>query len=225
MTLEAYGSELASDLQRLVRGVLPTRRAVSQVVRGGKSHIRPGSRKISAIPLTAGGRRIGSLSFTFDLELDSTGQYPAVSKSSIHILAYSTNRPIIRYEFLRDSHSHPHAHWHVHGESTELGRLLPMKRRKADSLEKIHLPVGGVRFRPGLEDVLQMLVVDIGVDSRLGWRQVIERSRAQWRQRQAHVVVRDYPEIAVKALRELGYSVVDEPQQARHPGRQRLFAY
>lgn len=168
---------------------------------------------------------MGSLSFTFDLELDSTGQYPAVSKSSIHILAYSTNRPIIRYEFLRDSHSHPHAHWHVHGESTELGRFLPMKMRKADSLEKIHLPVGGVRFRPGLEDILQMLVVDIGVDSRPGWRQVIERSRAQWRQRQAHVVVRDYPEIAVKALRELGYSVVDEPQQARHPGHQRLFAY
>jgi hypothetical protein len=171
------------------------------------------------------GRRVGSLQFNFELELDSVGLYPAVVSSKVHVLTHATNRPVLRYEYVREANRHPQAHWHVHGQSTELGRLLTGKKRKADTLEKIHLPVGGSRFRPSLEDVLQMLITDVGIDARPGWNRVIEDSRVRWRERQTRVVVRDHPEIAVGELKSMGY-VIDEPKRTvPHAGRRRLFAY
>ncbi len=224
-SLELFGQELATDLQRLIRGVLPTSRAVVSVGTRQKSSVRPGARRVSAVPLLCAGRRVGGLEFNFDLEMDSSGHFPAVVSSRVHVLTHATNRPVLRYEYIRDSNKSPHAHWQVHGQSTELGRLLSRRKRKADSLEKIHLPVGGPRFRPGLEDVLQMLVVDVGVDARPGWQRVIDESRVGWRERQTRVVVRDHPSAAAEELRRLGYTV-DEPQRpASHYGRRRLFAY
>jgi len=223
--LDIYGRELATDLQELIRGVLPTQRAVTNVGTRSKSSVRPGARKVSAVPLLCQGRRVGSLQFNFELELDSVGRHPAVVSSKVHVLTHATNRPVLRYEYVREANSHPQAHWHVHGQSTELGRLLTGKKRKADALEKIHLPVGGPRFRPSLEDVLQMLVSDVGVDARPGWNRVIEDSRIRWRERQTRVVVRDHPEIAVGELRSMGYMIDESKSTVPHAGRRRLFAY
>lgn len=224
-SLEILGQELATSLQDLIRGVLPTRRAVANVGTRYKSSVRPGKRHVLPVPLLCDRRRVGSLVFKFDLKLDSAGKYPAVVTSKIHVLTHATNRPVLRYEYVREANNHPHAHWHVHGQSTELGRLLTAKKRRADSLEKIHLPVGGARFRPALEDVLQMLVLDVGIDARPGWQRVIEQSRNQWRERQTRVVVRDHPEIAAAELRSLGYIVDDSNRAAPHSGRRGLFAY
>lgn len=224
-SLEIYGQELATSLQVLIRGTLRTSRAVVSVGTRARTTVRPGTRQASKVPLHCGGRRVGSLDFTFDLDLDSVGEYPAVVSSEIHVLAHATNRPVLRYEYIRQANKSPHAHWQVHGQSTDLGRLLSGKRRKADSLEKIHLPVGGARFRPSLEDVLQMLIVDVGIDARSGWQRVIEQSRNQWRERQARVVVRDHPELAVEELKRLGYIVNGIDRSTYHSGRNRLFAY
>lgn len=223
--LQKFGQELATDLQQLIRGVLPTSRAVTNVGTLNRSSVRPGTRNVSAVPLLCGGRRVGSLQFNSELELDSVGRHPAVMSSRVHILTHATNRPVLRYEYVREANRHPQAHWHVHGQSTDLGRVLSGKKRRADSLEKIHLPVGGARFRPSLEDVLQMLIVDVGIDARPGWQRVIDDSRLRWRERQARVVARDNPQIVTEELRSIGYAIEEPRRVVPHAGRKRLFAY
>ena len=75
------------------------------------------------------------------------------------------------------------------------------------ALSSLHLPIGGERFRPCLEDFLQFLVVDCGVDHHEGWFEPLTRGRERWRRKQLAAVVRDVPGEAALALRELGWTV------------------
>ncbi|MDQ1286067.1 MAG: hypothetical protein QG663_1493, partial [Thermodesulfobacteriota bacterium] len=47
----------------------------------------------------------------------------------------------------------------------------------------VHIPIGGTRFRPCIEDVLQMLISEFGVD-RIDqtWREALDKGRTRWRQ-------------------------------------------
>jgi hypothetical protein len=46
-------------------------------------------------------------------------------------------------------------------------------------MSDLHFPVGGSRFRPSLEDVLDMLVRELGVDHEPGWRDALARAASQ----------------------------------------------
>jgi hypothetical protein len=75
-------------------------------------------------------------------------------------------------------------------------------------LSKVHLPVGGFRMRPCLEDFLQLLVYEFKFDAEAGAQQVIDDGRVKWRGRQLAAMVRDDPETAARVLRDqLGYHV------------------
>jgi hypothetical protein len=75
------------------------------------------------------------------------------------------------------------------------------------AMRELHFPVGGPRFRPCLEDVLELLVVEFGVDCSDEGREALRRGRVTWRTLQLATAVRDSPDIAVGTLRELGYTV------------------
>ena len=84
-------------------------------------------------------------------------------------------------------------------------------------LSKLHLPVGGARMRPCLEDLLQLLVEEFLFDAMPGALQAIENGRVKWRRRQLAAMVRDDPEEAVRVLRdELDYKVI--PPTSGVPG-------
>lgn len=72
---------------------------------------------------------------------------------------------------------------------------------------QLHLPLGGPRFRPALEDVLEMLVVEFAIDRSAEWRSSLREGRSLWRDTQLRAAVADNPEAAVEALTELGFSV------------------
>lgn len=74
-------------------------------------------------------------------------------------------------------------------------------------MHELHFPLGGHRFRPCLEDVLQMLVEEFGIDTADGALDALAAGREKWRRHQTGAVVRDAPEEAVRVLRELGYMV------------------
>lgn len=74
-------------------------------------------------------------------------------------------------------------------------------------MESLHVPVGGGRFRPCLEDVIEFLVVECRFDSQEGWRAAVQTGREQWRRTQTRTVVRDSPIEAADTLRALGYTV------------------
>lgn len=74
-------------------------------------------------------------------------------------------------------------------------------------MREIHFPVGGHRFRPSLEDVLEMLSDEFGVDSPGDFRNKLRKGRTEWRQIQTKAVVRDDPDSAVEVLNTLGYDI------------------
>ena len=83
-------------------------------------------------------------------------------------------------------------------------------------MESLHLPVGGDRFRPCLEDVIEFLVVECRFDCQGGWRAPSEAGRERWRRMQTRTAVRDSPSEAAAALRSLGYTVA-APETANGP--------
>lgn len=72
----------------------------------------------------------------------------------------------------------------------------------------VHVPLGGARFRPCLEDVLEMLINEFGIDrAQEDWRKALAEGRRRWRDYQLLAAVKDNPTTAVQQLRELGYRV------------------
>jgi hypothetical protein len=88
-------------------------------------------------------------------------------------------------------------------------------------MSSLHIPVGGSRFRPCLEDFIQFLICECKFDARPGWREQVETGRERWRRRQAATVVRDMPEEAARVLRDLGY-IVEAPDPLPETSRKAL---
>jgi hypothetical protein len=74
-------------------------------------------------------------------------------------------------------------------------------------VEHLHLPVGGRRFRPSLEDVIEFLIVERIASPRDGWEAALNASRDAFLERQLRAAVRRKPESAVAQLEEMGYRV------------------
>ena len=73
--------------------------------------------------------------------------------------------------------------------------------------EELHLPVGGRRFRPSLEEFLNFVIAECGFRGKPGWEPILLRRRQEWLFKQTAAAARDYPEAAAKSLEELGFSV------------------
>jgi hypothetical protein len=108
----------------------------------------------------------------------------------------------------------PRAHWQFHAERGSLTHLLtlaheyrPKDAKNPHTLSKLHFPVGGERFRPCLEDVVQFLIEECGVDRRRRWRAAVDAGREEWRRLQFRTAVRDLQEDAAEVLRREGWKV------------------
>ena len=92
-------------------------------------------------------------------------------------------------------------------------------------MSRIHFPTGGHRFRPTLEDVLQMIEEEFGAKPGPTWRQVLRTNRVQWRRHQTGAAVRDCPSEAVRVLQELGYGVTPPAEGPVQDRDERLAAF
>jgi hypothetical protein len=74
------------------------------------------------------------------------------------------------------------SHWNIHAER---GAITSLSARNnpdhSGELSKLHLPVGGARMRPCLEDLLQLLVQEFRFDSMPDVLKAIEGVRVKWR--------------------------------------------
>lgn len=96
-------------------------------------------------------------------------------------------------------------------QATTSGRRSVRNRAAREATPKmaeVHIPMGGPRLRPALEDVLEMLIHDFGADCVPDALQVLAAHRHQWRLSQARSIVSSLPEEAADVLRDLGYSVI-----------------
>lgn len=124
---------------------------------------------------------------------------------------------LLHYDYERDKEHYAEAHLQVCARHDSFEQYL-QELNRADRLGKIHLPVGGRRFRPALEDLIECLIVEKLVTPKPGWRLVLNETRKNYRLSQISAVVRRNPGTAIKELKRLGYAVVpprDESVRAR----------
>lgn len=160
-----------------------------------------------------GTTRVGWLALLYQLGLDRSGEYLTVKKSSFKLYDRRGKRPMIRMEYDRTPRNVPssHIHIHIHAESGYLTRLLASTGHQSPhAVESLHLPTGGDRFRPCVEDFIEFLISECNVAGREGWRDEVAEGRTEWRRRQAAAVVRDWPEVAVEVLKGMNLSVHGE---------------
>lgn len=181
------------------------------------------------IPLYIDGFTVAELRARLFLSMDHSGSYLKVWRSEFEVRSAMDRTPLVRLDYRADMHTAPLAHWNFHAERGAFSQMLarahaarPKQVPKPHDLSALHLPVGGERFRPCLEDLMQFLIVDCGIDAKDGWLEAVEFGRERWRRRQLGSAVRDAPREAARVLKDLGYAVTppngepaDKPDKLR----------
>lgn len=168
------------------------------------------------------GETIGMLQLDYALCPDRAGRHLAVRTSAFQLKERRGKKPIVRIEYVRDARSVPCSHLHVHAESGLFTELLAATGHpSAAAIESIHVPTGGDRFRPCVEDFVQFLIEECGVAAREGWQEEVLEGRERYRQIQTAAAVRDRPEAAIAELRRLGLTISGEVAPGRPEARHR----
>ena len=148
------------------------------------------------------------------LDLDESGTFLTTNKSTYTLREINSDTPIVTYDYTRNPpNKYPEAHLHVHGRSDAMRSMLIRCGRKSDKPSDLHLPVGGRRFRPSLEDLIEFCILERLVTPREGWKQSLEEARGRYRERQLRAAVRRYQPQAADVLRREGWRV-SEPDSA-----------
>jgi len=161
--------------------------------------------------------RLGIKMF-FRVRLDSHGRHLAVDTSSFGLCVNKqTGNCAVRIDYDRgegsepdkpDRHSRSAAHVHLNGASAEIGYARALCGYPPLPLDKLHLPVGGRRMRPTLEDFIEFLVSEhLAPEPKPDWWTALATSRAEWVSRQVRATVRRAPEDAIAQLEDMGYTV------------------
>lgn len=217
--LDHEAAAFAGTTDALLRAVLPAVVTEVRALRSGDQVlVHPGnSTKPAKVPVLIRGDHHADLLVWFRCVPDSSGGYLAVADSRFQLESTLMREPLLRLDYTRDMHTAPASHWQMHAERGAFSHLLAHAGAGAPhDLASLHLPVGGPRGRPCLEDFLQFLVQECKVDALPGWRTAVEQGRERWRRLQAAVFVRDAPSEAVRVLTDLGYGV-EPPTEGTRP--------
>lgn len=147
----------------------------------------------------------------YELSVAESERHLAVRRSKYELRVVT--RPGLRFEYERGNTSAPAAHIHYSGVAGLLS-VATMKnfsgkkaKQRSGNLEDLHLPVGGLRFRPSLEEFLWFVIKECGFRGKPGWEKNLLQSRESWLDKQLAAAVRDHPGIAASTLVELGYGI------------------
>ncbi|MFJ4925328.1 hypothetical protein [Streptomyces sp. NPDC088736] len=236
--LDALATAFADDLTALTRGVLgedtPRFAALNMGTRVRVSPIKSDETEMR-IPVSINGESVLSLRVRFFCCWDGSSTFLATDQSDIHLHYAGISDPLLRFEYVRGSKEPPGAHIQVHAHRDEMAYLLRLadagrpkqglKRRKLPRLSEMHLPVGGHRMRPALEDVLLFMQREFAIDTVAGWKAVIGDRLKNWREIQLMSAVRDAPEAAAEVLRLLGYKVEPPTVPTQRPSPDEIKLY
>lgn len=163
------------------------------------------------IPLSLGSAANCYLHIIYTLTLDEAGEYLQATKSSYGVYVGSQSLDeadlLVRYDYEREpTHDYPDAHMQVKGESSAVA-YLNERLDQSKTLERLHFPVGGRRYRPALEDIVEFLIAEGYVAHRDDWRDTIGYHRTTFHRRQLRAAIRQDPATAAQGLSDLGYEV------------------
>ncbi|MEW1757863.1 hypothetical protein AB0393_15265 [Streptomyces cyaneofuscatus] len=136
--------------------------------------------------------------------MDKEAQYLTVHSSYCGIFSDEDLATCLcHFDFEREKEQYTAAHLQVHGVSPALEAL----NRDSDArrtLDKLHFPVGGKRFRPSLEDIIEFLVAERLAEAKQGYDKVLEAGRERFQIKQLRAAMRRHPEVVEEFFREQG---------------------
>jgi hypothetical protein len=149
------------------------------------------------------------LGLSYSLRPDDEHRYLAVDQSFMGLfLDEPMEETLLHFDYERDKgDGYPEAHLQVAAESPAWRTVLEACDSAADrkrSLEHLHLPVGGRRFRPTLEDLIEFLITERLVKGNEGWQKPLAASRNQFQVNQMRALIRRFPTEAAAAVQEFG---------------------
>jgi hypothetical protein len=157
------------------------------------------------IPITTGVEPKIWLGFSMRLEQDFEDKYLMV-RQSVMLLSASPDpaHTLLHYDYERDKpDDYPEAHLQVCVTSEAWKQAAVRIDGTERLLERMHLPVGGRRFRPTLEDIAEFLIAEKLVQPKDGWKQAVTAGRENFRKKQLRAAIRRDPETARDALAKL----------------------
>ena len=162
--LERLARGFASDVSDLLNRTITQDVSVSAVlVPPDRFMVAAGITKKRLTPkiirLTTSGRLPSAyLRFVCTLEMDLADSYLTVWKSSVAVHADQEGElTLCRYDYeLVPAHGYPGPHVQVAGTSPALDKIRERRPAVATELGQLHFPVGGRRFRPTLEDIVEL---------------------------------------------------------------------
>ena len=205
--------DFATKIQRLLNTTICDGPTITAVVHPARPEILVGHR-LTKKSLESqrfrvrrgGGRTWCWLNLSFRLGLDDEQKYLTVVSSFIGVYADDDDRACLcHFDYERDKPGgYPEAHLQVFGESNALARWGG--RVQDRGLERLHFPVGGRRYRPILEDVIEFLISERLATGKDGWQQAVAGGRGEFQRLQLGAAIRGDPETARQMVRELAGS-------------------
>jgi hypothetical protein len=116
---------------------------------------------------------------------------------------------LLHYDYEREKKdNYPEAHLQVCATSPaweEAGHRIDGRDRL---LDRLHLPVGGRRYRPTLEDLIEFLVREKLADCHDDTcDEILEESRRSFHEKQLRAAIRRNPQVAIAQLENQGFIV------------------
>lgn len=207
-TLGEQTRQLGQEMATLLESVFPEIPDFEVEVLENRSVVHPVD---GVVPLFVRGERLAGLDISVSCRLDAEGRYLAVEESRFKLYAILDRTPILRFDYVRDMRTKPHSHIQVHGHRGALSHLLSRAGHPTPhDMSSLHIPTGGSRFRPCLEDVVQFLITECRFDHLDGWQRNVDEGRERDRRKQVSAAVRAVPSEAIRVLTELGYDVIPQ---------------
>ncbi|MFD3310265.1 hypothetical protein [Streptomyces sp. NPDC058694] len=143
---------------------------------------------------------------SFQLRLDAEREHLMVHKSFFGVFGCKeAKKGLFHYDYERDkADGYPDAHLQIEAASELFATLNDPKCDPGRSLAQLHFPVGGKRFRPCLEDVIEFLAVERLVEARDGYEKLLEVGRERFRKNQLRAAMRRDPDTVFEFVERYG---------------------
>lgn len=205
----------AADVSELLNNTVTNGVRVSAVLdHRGTCWAAPGITKtdltaVKAVPLRQGRKAApGYLMVAFVLQLDAEGEHLTVAKSQYGLYVDEDLQEMaLHYDYDREpGNVYPLAHVQMSGQCDALD-AIGQRAGVVKEVKDYHLPVGGKRFRPSLEDLVEFLIVEGIAEGADGWEGVVREHRATWERVQLMAAVRRNERAAAEQLEAMGWKV------------------
>jgi hypothetical protein len=156
------------------------------------------------VPVTLGRKSpTGFLALAYRLSPDEAGRYMMVVSSFLgYYLDPELKSPLMHYDYEREKEGYPEAHMQITA-TAEAWDQICQRNGWSKPLEKLHFPVGGRRYRPIAEDLIDFLVAEEIAEARRGWQAWVDQGRERFYKTQLRAAIRRDPDTARLTLTEI----------------------